>query len=92
MEGAVIVLKKKPKATKCSDSRTISLFSNTTKVVVRLLRTWNEGKIEDVGLLGEDQFGFRRGKVARDGIRMLRRISERTLEIDEEMRACFLDW
>jgi len=45
---------------------------------------------EDV--LGEDQFGFRRGKGTRDAIWMLRIISERTLEMDEELSVCFIDW
>ena len=47
-------------------------------------------KIEDV--LGEDQFGFRRGKGTRDAIGMTRIISEHTLEIDEELCVCFIDW
>jgi len=49
-----------------------------------------EKKIEDV--LGEEQFGFRRGKGARDAIGMMRIIAERTLEIDEELCVCFIDW
>jgi hypothetical protein len=49
-----------------------------------------ERKIQDV--LGEDQFGFRRGKGTRDAIGMLRTISERTLDVDEELCACFIDW
>ena len=71
------VLKKKTKATKCSDYRTI-------------LRRRIEKKIEE--MLGEDQFGFRRGKGTRDAIGMMRIIAERTLEIDEELRVCFIDW
>jgi hypothetical protein len=55
-EVTMIALKKKTQATKCSDHRTISLTSHTTKIIVKILRR----KIEDV--LGEDQFGFRRGK------------------------------
>jgi hypothetical protein len=47
-------------------------------------------KIEDV--LGEDQFGFRRGKGTRDAVGILRIISERTLEVDEELCVCFIDW
>jgi len=43
-------------------------------------------------VLGEDQFGFRRGKGTRDAIGTLRMISERTLEIDEELNVCFIDW
>jgi len=43
-------------------------------------------------VLGEDQFGFRRGKGTKDAVGMLRIISERTLEIDEELSVCFIDW
>ena len=49
-----------------------------------------KGKIEDV--LGEDQFGFGRGKGTRDATGMMRIIAERTLEIDEELCICFIDW
>jgi hypothetical protein len=55
-----------------------------------ILRRRIERKTEDA--LGEDQFGFRRGKGTRDAIGMLRIISERTLVIDEELCACFIDW
>jgi hypothetical protein len=66
----VIALKKKPKATKRSDNRTISLIAQTAKIVARILRRQIESKIEDV--LGEDQFGFRRGKGTKDRTGMLR--------------------
>jgi hypothetical protein len=42
-----IALKKKPKATKCSDHRTISLITQTAKIVVRILRRRIERKTED---------------------------------------------
>jgi len=47
-------------------------------------------KIE--GVLGEEQFGFRRGKGTRDAIGMMRIIAELTLEIDEELCVCFKNW
>jgi hypothetical protein len=53
----VVALKKRPKATKCSNHRTISLIAHTAKIVVRILRRRIERKL---GVLGEDQFGFRR--------------------------------
>jgi hypothetical protein len=89
-EDTVIALNKKPQATKCSDHRTISFIAHTAKIVAKILRRRIEKKIEDV--LGEDQFGFRRGKKTRDAIGMLRIISERTLEIDEELSVCFIHW
>ena len=66
----MIALKKKPQATKCNDYHTVSLIAHTTKIVAKILRRRIERKIEDV--LGEDQFGFRRGKGTRDAIWMLR--------------------
>jgi hypothetical protein len=58
-------LKKKAKATKCSDHHIISLtaHTHTAKTVAKILRKRTGRKIEDV--LGEDQFGFRKGKETR---------------------------
>jgi hypothetical protein len=74
---------KKPQATKCSDHRTISLIAHTAKIVAKILRIRIEKKIEEV--LAEDHFEFRRGKGTRDAIGMLRIISERNLQIGEEL-------
>jgi hypothetical protein len=63
---------------------------HTAKIGARILRRWTERKIEDV--LGEDQLGFRRGKGTRDAIRMLRIISEQTLDMDHKLCTCFTDW
>ena len=87
-EVTMIALKK-PQATKCSDHRTISLIEHTAKIVAKILRRSIEQKIEDVLA---DQFGLRRGKGTRDATGMLRIISERTLQIDEELSVCFIDW
>ena len=78
-------LKTKPKATKCSDHRTGSKYSSED--------TWRTGKkIKDV--LGEDQFRLTngRGKGTEDVTGLLRIISERTLDIVEELCACLIDW
>ena len=88
-EVTMIALKKKKQTTKCSDHRTISLISHTAKTIAKILRRI-ERKIEDV--LGEDQCGFRRRKGTRDAIGMMRIIAERTLQIDEELCICFIDW
>jgi hypothetical protein len=54
IEVTMIVLKKKPKAIKFSDHRTISLIAHIAKIVARILRRRIERKTEDA--LGEDQF------------------------------------
>jgi hypothetical protein len=53
-------LKKKPTATKFSNHCTFSLIAHTAKIVVRIVRTRFERKIEDV--LGEEQFGLEQEK------------------------------
>jgi hypothetical protein len=73
-EVTTIALKKRPQATKCSDRRKISLIAHTAKMVTKILRRRIKKKTEDV--LGEDQFGFRRGRGTRDAVGMLRIISE----------------
>jgi hypothetical protein len=87
IEVTMIPLKKKPKATNCSDHRTISLIAHSAKIVARILRKRIERKIEDA--VGEDQFGFRRGKGTREATEILRIISERTFDTDEEL-CCLL--
>ena len=89
-EVPMIALKKKTQATKCSIHCTISLIAHTAKTIAKILRRRIERKIEDV--LGEDKFGFRRGKETRDAIGMMRIIAEQTLEITEELCICFIDW
>ena len=90
IEVTMIALKKKTRAIKCSDHRTISHISHTAKIIAKILRRRIEGKIEAV--FGADQFGFRRGKGTRDAFGIMRIIAERTLEIDEELCVCFIDW
>jgi hypothetical protein len=85
----MIALKKKLEATKRRDHCTISFIIRAAKIVVKMLRQRIERKIENVP--GEEQFGFIRGKRLTDAIGMLRIMSEQTLEIDEEVCACFID-
>jgi len=56
-------LKKKPQATKCSDHCTINCIAHTAKIIAKIFRRIIARKTEAV--LGEDQFGFRRGKGTR---------------------------
>jgi hypothetical protein len=89
-EVTIIALNKKPKATKCSEHRTNSNIAQAAKRVARIRRRRIKRKTEDA--LGEDPFGFRRGKGTRDAIGMLRIISKRNFVIHEELCVCFIDW
>ena len=44
-EVTMIALKKKTKATKCSDSRTISFIAHTAKIIAKILRRRLKGKL-----------------------------------------------
>jgi hypothetical protein len=90
IQVTMVNLKKKYKPTKCSDHRTVSLIAHTTKIVARIIRRRIERKTEDA--LGEDQFGFRRGKGTTDAIGMLRIISEGSLYTAEGFYAFFINW
>ena len=85
LEVKMTALKKKSKATKCSDPSTISLIAHAVKIVVRVVRIMIQIKIE--GVLGEDQFGFRSNAIG-----TLRTVRERTQNIDYTSCACFIDW
>jgi hypothetical protein len=63
-EVTMIALKKKPQATKFCDYGTVSLITHTANTVAKVVRRRFKREIEDV--LGEDQFGFRRGNRTRD--------------------------
>jgi len=80
----MIAFKNETEATKCNNL-TISLNAHTAKRVTTILRRRIEKKIED--MVGEDQFGFRKGKGPRDTIGLLRILSEWTSEMDEELCA-----
>jgi hypothetical protein len=55
---------------------------------VKIFRT--EKKTE--GVLGEHQFGFRRGRGIINAVAMLRTLSQRTSDIDDELRAYCIYW
>lgn len=58
-EVTVIALNKKSEATESGDHCTVSLRAHPPKIADRILRREIERKVE--GVLGDDQFGLRRG-------------------------------
>jgi hypothetical protein len=88
-EIIMIVLKENNKSTNCSANHPISRIAHTANIVAKILRKIAR-RVEDV--IGEEQFECRREKGTGGAIWMLRMISERALDIDEELRSCFLNW
>jgi hypothetical protein len=86
----MVPLPKKQNATECADHRTISLISHASKILLRILTKRIESKAND--FMGKTQFGFRRGCGTRDAIGVMRMLTERSLELDNEVFVCFVDF
>jgi len=89
LKTVMIPLEKKAGAIECSDFRTISLISHAGKVVLRSLGRRLQSRCEKY--LGEEQFGFRKGRGTRDAIGVLRAACERYMERKKGVWICFVD-
>ena len=68
-ESIFIPIPKKPKATRCQEYRTISIMSQVTKLLLKIvMKVKVEAELDDV------QSGFRQGKGTREGLLNLRLI------------------
>ena len=85
-----VKLPKKPKATACSDHRTISLMSHVMKILLRVIIARNTNTIERD--IGETQSGFRQKIGTREGIFNLRIAFDRYLQVNKEIYICFIDY
>ena len=90
LQSVFITIPKKSKANDCSDFRTISLMSHTTKVLLRIILERIKGKINKE--IGENQFGFRSGCGTREGIFALNMITQKYQEVQKDIYACFIDY
>jgi len=90
LQSVMIPIEKKKNAVRCEDFRTISLISHASKVVLRILAKRIESKSEE--FLGKDKFGFRSGRGTRDAIGVMRCLSERSMEFNQDLYVCFIDY
>ena len=68
------------------------MLTHASKVLLRVLTRRLQAKAEADGCLGDDQFGFRKGRGTRDAIGALRILTERSLENNQEVYICFVDY
>lgn len=87
---AMIPIPKKANAVECADHRTISLISHASKIILKILTKRLESKTE--ALISKTQFGFRRGCGTREAIGVMRTLCERSLEHDNDVFICFVDF
>ena len=89
-QSIFIPLPKKPKAQKCTEFRTISLMTLMSKLLPTAIQQRITDKI-DIGV-SRLQSGFRPEMGTREGIFNLRTICERTLEVNQDVYICFIDY
>src|ERR1700733_8676094 len=92
LQTIMIPLRKKQNATSCEDYRTISLLTHASKIVIRIITRRLQAKTEADNCLGEDQFGFRRGRGTRNAVASLRVLAERSIQHDQDIYICFVDY
>jgi hypothetical protein len=90
LKTVMIPIKKKPLAVECSDHRTISLITHASKIMLRILTRRLEARTRD--FIGDSQFGFKKGCGTREAVGMLRTITERSLEHENDVYICFIDF
>ena len=92
LQTIMVPIKKKPNATTCEDHRTISLLTHASKIVLRVLTKRMQSRAETNDCLGEDQYGFRKGRGTRDAIGALRVLTERSIQHGQDIYICFVDY
>ena len=83
-------LPKQPRATDCSNFRTISLMPHTLKILLKIIQDRISKKIDLE--VGETQFGFRPGSGTREGIFCFNILAQKYIEVDQDLFACFIDY
>src|SRR6266853_3490423 len=74
----------------CGDFRTISLIAHASKILWKIITKRIEAKAKD--FIGRNQFGFRKGCGTREAIGVLRMLCERSVENDNDIYICFVDF
>ena len=90
VRSTFIALPKKPRAVECKDHRTISLMSHVMRVILKVIHSRIERKIDEQ--IAEEQYGFRSGRGTREAIFNLRIITERAMEVNQDIYLCFIDY
>ena len=85
-----ITLPKKPGAIECKKFRTISIMSQLSKVVLRVILNRIKNKVKSE--IGEEQFGFMKGKGTTNAVFVVRMLGERAIEMQKDLFMCFIDY
>ena len=90
LKSVYITLPKQPRATDCSNYRTISLMPHTLKIFLKIIQERIGGKIDKE--VGQTQFGFRPGSGTREGIFCFNILAQKHIEVNQDLYTCFIDY
>jgi len=90
LQNIFVTIPKVNKAQDCSDFRTISFISHTSKILLHLINARITPIIECH--LSDSQMGFRKGRGTRDAIFQFRTIIERACQVNKKVYVCFVDY
>lgn len=84
-----VTLPKKLNTAKCEEFRTLSLISQASKIILKIIQNRLRPIVEKQ--LGPDQYGFRQNKGTREAILALRLVADRRLELNLDTHIAFID-
>ena len=90
LKSVYITLPKQPRATECSNYRTISLMPHTLKIFLKVIQDRIGCKIDRE--VGQTQFGFRPGSGTREGIFCFNILAQKHIEVNQDLYTCFIDY
>ena len=89
-ESVFVALPKVEGTLDCSKHRTISIMSQVTKILLRVILKRIRTKISPE--ISEHQFGFVAGKGTANAVFSLRMLAERCLDVQKNVFICFVDY
>ena len=89
-DSIFIALPKVEGTLECSKHRTLSIMSQITKILLRIVLKRIRGKIRPQ--ISDEQFGFVAGKGTNNALFTLRVLTERAIEVQKDVFACFVDY
>ncbi|KAI5644882.1 reverse transcriptase (RNA-dependent DNA polymerase) domain-containing protein [Phthorimaea operculella] len=84
-----VTIPKKSNTLKCEEHRTLSLVSQASKILLKIIQNRIRPKAEEY--IGPDQYGFRQSKGTREAILALRIIIDRRLDLSLNTHIAFID-
>jgi hypothetical protein len=89
MISKTVTLPKKLNTLRCEEHRTLSLISQASKILLKIIQNRIRPVTEE--FLGPDQYGFRKHRGTREAIFALRMIIDRRMELSLDTHVAFID-